>query len=127
MVSSGGASPHKQPPLTLSLTIMKISRTTVLKSGRLSATVTLSGAELSWLHYLSAIALEAGDTLGHGYGTELMTAADLRSLTERLDPVFLEVRANCTRQKASITETELLRVVREVKADHEKKRSEALA
>lgn len=126
MVSSGGGlTPQAAAPL--SLTIMKISRTTVLKSGRLSATVTLSGAELSWLHYLSAIALEAGETLGHGYGTELITAADLRSLTERLDPVFLEVHANCTRQKASITETELLKVVREVKAKHEKQRSEALA
>ena len=106
---------------------MNISRATIRKSGRLSATITLSGAELSWLHCLSAIAVEAGETLGHGYGSDLITAAEIRSLTERIDPHYVEACAACKRDKVNIDAETLLSVVRKVKADQEKQRSEALA
>jgi len=57
---------------------MNIDSKSVSKRGKLSVTVTFSGAELSWLHHLARTELDKGETIAWALGSQMLLARELR-------------------------------------------------
>lgn len=95
---------------------MNIDSANLSKSNRLSVTVSLSGAELAWLQHLAQRELDRGETLGFGLGNQLLTASELRSMTERLDPTYVMLCVEAKRQKWNLDADQLLQIVKKKKA-----------
>ena len=96
---------------------MNIDSATVSKSDRLSVTLTLSGAELAWLQYLAAVELEKGDTLAFSYGSQMATARELRSMTDRIDPHYVQACAVAKRDGLNVTDEQMLQIVKKAKQE----------
>lgn len=94
---------------------MNIDKASLSKSNKLQVTITLSGAELSWLHYLAAVELEKNETLGHGYGNDLKTVRELRELTDRIDPHYVEACVVAKRDNLKVTDDQMMKIVKELK------------
>jgi hypothetical protein len=95
---------------------MNIEKATLSKRNRLSVTVTLSGVELAWLQYLAAQELERGETVAFSYGSDMATASELRSMTERLDPHYVELCVHAEREGWNLDADQLLAIVKKQRA-----------
>ena len=95
---------------------MNIDKATISKRNRLAVTVTLSGGELAWLQYLAARELERGETVAFSYGSDMATARELHSMTERLDPHYVEVCVHAKREGWNLDADQLLAIVKKARA-----------
>ena len=60
---------------------MNIESKSVSKRGKLTVTVTFSGAELSWLQHLARTELDKGETIAWALGSQMLLARELRDMT----------------------------------------------
>ena len=100
---------------------MNIDSKSVSKRGKLSVTVTFSGAELSWLHHLARTELDKGETIAWALGSQMLLARELRDMTRRLDTTFLGTMAVAERDGIDLDPDEVLQLI----ADREKQEAEA--
>lgn len=96
---------------------MNINSATVSKSDRLSVTLTLSGAELAWLQYLAVVELEKGETVAFSYGSDMVMARELRSMTDRIDPHYVQACAVAKRDGLNVTAEQMLHIVKKAKQE----------
>ena len=96
---------------------MNIDSATVSKSNRLSVTLTLSGGELAWLQWLAAVELEKGETVAFSYGSDMVMARELRSMTDRIDPHYVEACAVAKRDGLNVTDEQMLQIVKKAKQE----------
>ena len=96
---------------------MNINSATVSKSDRLSVTLTLSGAELAWLQYLAAVELDKGETVAFAYGSDMVMARELRSMTDRIDPHYVQACAVAKRDRLNVSDEQMLQIVKKVKQE----------
>ena len=95
---------------------MNIDSKSVSKRGKLSVTVTFTGAELSWLHHLARTELDKGETIAWALGSQMLLARELRDMTRRLDTTFLGTMAVAERDGIDLDPDEILQLI----ADREK-------
>ena len=96
---------------------MNIDSATVSKSNRLSVTLTLSGGVLAWLQWLAAVELEKGETVAFSYGSDMVMARELRSMTDRIDPHYVEACAVAKRDGLNVTDEQMLQIVKKAKQE----------
>ena len=95
--------------------IMNIDSASLTKRNRLTVTLTLSGAELSWLQHLAQPALDKDETIAWAYGSDMLLARELRSMTERLDPHYVETCALAKREGWNMDVDQILARVKKAK------------
>lgn len=94
---------------------MNIDSASLTKRNRLAVTLTLSGAELSWLQHLAQVELDKDETLAWAYGSDMIMARELRSMTERLDPHYIEACALAKREGWNMDVDQILALVKKAK------------
>ena len=100
---------------------MNIESKSVSKRGKLTVTVTFSGAELSWLQHLARTELDKGETIAWALGSQMLLARELRDMTRRLDTTFLGTMAVAERDGIDLDPDEVLQLI----ADREKQEAAA--
>jgi hypothetical protein len=108
-------------PAHLATATMNIESKSVSKRGKLTVTVTFSGAELSWLQHLARTELDKGETIAWALGSQMLLARELRDMTRRLDTTFLGTMAVAERDGVDLDPDEILQLI----ADREKQEAEA--
>ena len=95
---------------------MNIDSASLTKRNRLAVTLTLSGAELSWLQHLAQTELDKGETLAWALGSQMLSARELRSMTDRLDPSYIALTVKAKRHEWALDSDQLLQITKESKS-----------
>ena len=96
---------------------MNIDSASLTKRNRLAVTLTLSGAELSWLQHLAQTELDKDETVAWAYGSDMIMARELRSMTERLDPHYVETCALAKREGWNMDVDQIMALVKRAKQE----------
>ena len=96
---------------------MNIDSASLTKRNRLTVTLTLSGAELSWLQHLAQVDLDRDETVAWAYGSDMVLARELRSMAERLDPHYIEACALAKREGWNMDADQILALVKKAKQE----------
>ncbi len=100
---------------------MNIDSASLTKRNRLTVTLTLSGAELSWLQHLAQVDLDRDETVAWAYGSDMILARQLRSQTARLDPPYVETCALAKREGWNMDVDQILALVKKAEQKEESK------
>ena len=96
---------------------MNIDSASLTKRNRLTVTLTLSGAELSWLQHLAQVDLDRDETVAWAYGSDMILAREMRSMTERLDPPYVETCALAKREGWNMDVDQILALVKKAQQE----------
>ena len=96
---------------------VNIDSASLTKRNRLTVTLTLSGAELSWLQHLAQTELDKDETVAWAYGSDMILARELRSMTERLDAHYVEACAVAKREGWNMDVDQILALVKKAKQE----------
>ena len=94
---------------------MNIDSASLTKRNRLTVTLTLSGAELSWLQHLAQTELDKGETLAWALGSQMLSVRELRSMTDRLDTSYIALTVEAKQQGWNLDSDQLLQITKEAK------------
>ena len=94
---------------------VNIDSASLSKRNRLTVTLTLSGAELSWLQHLAQVELDKGETLAWALGSQMLSARELRSMTDRLDTSYIALTVEAKRHGWNLDSDQLLQITKESK------------
>lgn len=96
---------------------MNIDSASLTKRNRLTVTLTLSGAELSWLQHLAQTELDKGETLAWALGSQMLSARELRSMTDRLDTSYIALTVEAEREGWNMDADQILALVKKAKQE----------